>query len=167
MFIGTHTFAPLLAASVIDALRLRNGANRLFSKSRLIALGLAGALPDLLSPHLALRARYSSWTHTLWFVLGIFPVLGIICRSWYRQRWVLLAHCLWLASVAHIATDAISGGIRPWYPYGPIIRYRLISHSLWVPSDIVVTLLTALLVIWVTRRERRLVGPSGLDKTFR
>jgi hypothetical protein len=86
MIIGTHACAPALIALANDALRLRRGRVRLFAKKHLIAIGLAGALPDLLNPHLALSARYSSWSHTLWFILAIYPVYIIICRTWYRPR---------------------------------------------------------------------------------
>jgi CubicO group peptidase (beta-lactamase class C family) len=163
MIVGTHTCAPVLAALPADAMRLRKGRSRLFPGKHLVAIGLAGALPDLLNPHLALSARYSSWTHTLWFVLAIYPVFGMICRAWFRPRWILLSHCMWLATIAHLATDAISNGIRPLYPYGPVITYQIIPSSLlyWVSSDLVMITATVLLAVWVNRREGE--DSSALD----
>jgi hypothetical protein len=153
----THACAPVVVALAIDALRLHSGRNRLFSTKHLIAIGLAGALPDLLNPHLSLRARYSSWTHTLWFILAVYPVFTAICRKWFRQRWVLLTHFLWLATIAHIATDTISNGTRPLYPYGPVVSYRLVRGGVyhWIRFDIAFIVAAAMLAIWIGWLERR------------
>jgi len=149
-----------MIALAIDAIRLGTGRTRLFSGRHLIAIGIAGALPDLLNPHLSLRARYSSWTHTLWFVLAIYPVFLAICRRWFRQRWLLLTDFLWLATVAHIATDTISNGTRPLYPYGPVISYRLVRGGIyhWIRFDIAFILAIVALSIWTSRLERRQIN---------
>jgi CubicO group peptidase (beta-lactamase class C family) len=161
MIIGTHACAPVLAALTIDVLRLCKGWKQLFPKKHLIAIGLAGALPDLLNPHLALSARYSSWTHTLWFILAIYPLFGIICRTWFRPRWIFLSHCMWLAIVAHVVTDSISGGTRPLYPFGPVIVYSVIPRWIWVRSDLLLISATILLAIWIKHRVRQ--DPSLLN----
>jgi hypothetical protein len=159
----THACAPVVIALAIDALRLHNGRNRLFSNRPLIAIGLAGALPDLLNPHLSLRARYSSWTHTLWFILAVYPVFAVICRNWFRQQRVLLTHFLWLATVAHLATDTISNGTRPLYPYGPVVSYRVIRGGVyhWVRFDFAFIVAAALLVIWIRWLERRRINSGS------
>ena len=162
MNIATHACAPVAAALAIDAVRLHSGRDRLFSRGRLIAIGCAGALPDLLNPHLALSARYSSWTHTLWFVLAAYPVYAIICRTWFRQRWILLTNCLWLATVAHLATDTVSNGTRPLYPWGPVIAWRLVRGGFihWLRFDLAFILATVVLALWTRRLERRQVSST-------
>jgi hypothetical protein len=158
--IGTHACASVVVALAIDVLRLHSGRTRVFSKKHLIAIGCAGALPDLLNPHLALSARYSSWTHTLWFILAIYPAYLIICRKWFFERWVLLTHCLWLATVVHLATDMISNGIRPLYPYGAIVSYRLVHGGVyrWMRFDLAFTMATVILAIWAKYLDNRRIN---------
>ncbi len=160
MNVVTHACAPVVIALAVDAVCLHSGRNRLFSKKHLIAIGLVGVLPDLLDPPLFSRPRYSSWTHTLWFVLAIYPVLMAVCRKWFRQRWILLTHCLWLATVAHIATDTISRGTRPLYPYGPVIDYRLIRKDIhnWIRFDLAFIVATVILIIWTRWLERQQIN---------
>ena len=160
----THACAPVVVAMAVDALRLSTGHNRLFTNKHLIAIGCAGALPDLLNPHLSLRARYSSWTHTIWFLLVMYPVYTIICRKWFRERWILLTQFLWLATVAHIATDTISNGTRPLYPYGPVIKYRFIRGGVyhWVKYDLVfmaAIVILAVLIKWLENRKINYSSP--------
>jgi hypothetical protein len=154
----THACLPVTVAMAIDVLRLGTGRERLFANKQLIAIGIAGALPDLLYPHLSLRARYSSWTHTVWFLAALYPVYAGICREWFRRRWLLLTNFLWLASIAHIATDTISNGTRPLYPYGPIIKYRFIPGGVyrWLKFDVAFVLaivVLAILIKWLKTRR--------------
>ena len=157
MNVVTHACAPVVIALAVDAVRIYSGRNRLFPKEYLIAIGLAGILPDLLDPPLFSRPRYSSWTHTLWFVLAIYPVLVAICRKWFRQKWLLLANFLWLATAAHIAMDTISRGTRTLYPYGPVIDYLLIRKDVrnWICFDLAFIIATVVLSIWTKWLERR------------
>jgi hypothetical protein len=146
----------------LDSIRVQKGRERLFPGKYLIAIGVAGALPDLLNPHISLAARLSSWSHTLWFILAIYPVYGIISRIWYRQRWLLLAHWLWLATIAHLAVDTLSNGTRPLYPYGPVISYSAIPRGIfWSISDLLFIAATILLAVWLRWRDRQNV--SGLQ----
>ena len=163
MNVVTHACTPVVIALAVDAVRLHSGRKRLFSKGYLIAIGLAGILPDLLNPPLFSRPRYSSWTHTLWFVLAIYPVFIAICRKWSPQRWLLLTNFLWLATVAHIAMDTISRGTRPLFPYGPVIDYRLIRKDIciWVCFDLAFGIATVVLAIWTRWLERRRIDSKS------
>lgn len=154
MIIGTHTAAPMLAALAVDAVRLRNGRERLFTRGRLFAIGLAGALPDVINPHLSLAARYSSWSHTIWFLTGAYLLYMIVSRRWFGPRFSLMAWWMWGATVAHLAADTISNGTRPFYPYGPVISYSLIPSTRWLFSDILFVSATFLLARWVARQSR-------------
>jgi hypothetical protein len=110
VFVGTHACAPALAALAIDAYRLHKNRQRLFPHCRVLAIAITGALPDLLNPHFSLESRLSSWTHTVWFLLAIYPIYGIICRAWFRPRWMFLTHWLWFSTASHLVIDTLSNG---------------------------------------------------------
>lgn len=154
MIIGTHTAAPMLAALAVDAVRLRQGRERVFTGKRLLAIGLAGALPDLVNPHLSLAARYSSWSHTIWFLAGAYLVYWLLSRRWFKTRPRVMTWWMWGASAAHIVVDTISNGTRPFYPFGPVISYSLIPSARWLSSDVFLICATSLLASWVARRSR-------------
>jgi hypothetical protein len=158
----THACIPALAAMLVDSIRVQKGRERLFPGKFLIAIGVAGALPDFLNPHISLAARLSSWTHTLWFILAIYPVYGVVSRIWYRKRWLLLTHWLWLATMAHLVIDTLSNGTRPLFPFGPVISYRVIPRGLfWSISDFVFITATILLAVWLKQRDGQNI--SGLQ----
>jgi hypothetical protein len=160
----THACAPALAAMIVDSIRVLRGRQRLFPGKYLISIGVAGALPDLLNPHISLAARLSSWTHTLWFILAIYPAYAILSGMWYRRRWILLTHWLWLATIAHLAVDTISNGTRPLYPYGPVIGCRLIRAGRpWILSDLILVPTTILLALWLQRQDRKTASAIQSD----
>ena len=147
----------------VDVVRLSAGRDRLFANKHLVAIGIAGALPDLLYPHLSLKARYSSWTHTVWFLLAMYMVYTFICRKWFRGRWILLTNFLWLASVAHIAMDTISNGTRPMYPYGPVIKYRLVRGGFhnWIKFDLIFVAAIVILAVLTKWLQTRRISSSS------
>lgn len=155
MNVITHAFAPVAVALAVDVARIYGGRQPIFPARRLVAIGCAGALPDLLYPHLSLVARYSSWTHTVWFLLAAYPVFALICRKWFGERSVLMTQILWLAAATHLATDMVSNGIRPLYPYGPVIGYRLIRGGIyrWLRYDMGVIATTVFLGTWARRLQ--------------
>lgn len=161
MNVITHALAPVAVALAVDVTRIHCGRRPLFPARYLVAIGCAGALPDLLHPHLSLAARHASWTHTVWFLLAAYPVFALICRKWFRERWILMTQILWLAAATHLATDMVSNGIRPLHPYGPVVDYRLIRGGVyrWLQFDAGFIATTVFLGTWVrrirtTRREK-------------
>lgn len=170
MNVITHALAPVAVALAVDVARIYRGRRPIFSARCLVAIGCAGALPDLLYPHLSLAARYSSWTHTVWFLLAAYPVFALICRKWFGERWILMTHLLWMAAATHLATDMVSNGIRPLYPYGPVVGYRLIRGGIygWLQYDMGFIATTVFLGTWVRRlqatRRERTTGPGDKSR---
>ncbi len=104
---------------------------------------MAGALPDILTPHLSLEARFTSWSHGLpaWLTFTALLFLAAVIR-----RDVLnlpLAVAMSLAYLFHLACDAISGGINWLYPIKDhFIGGYLVDPVFWTPIDVVLLLAT-------------------------
>lgn len=136
MFIVTHTLLPVCLGLAVENVSLAAGRGHVFPRWGLAAIGFFGTLPDLCSPHLSLEARYSSWSHTLWF-LGVLLPLGAMAAVFFEKdgRWKLAAAC-WLAALLHLAADAVAGGIpwlRPWRT--DILGGYLIPPDHWLWYD--------------------------------
>jgi hypothetical protein len=160
MFIVTHAFAPVAASLAVDLGAIRTRGERMFPAWSLVAVGLFGALPDLCTPHLSLEARYASWSHTLWFALGILPVAAMAVSFFGRRKFWLVTLACWLAVVLHLATDAVSGGIawlQPWRP--DVIAATWIPFRCWLFGDALCLTLTGF-GLWLRPRfeERVLSG---------
>lgn len=154
MFVGTHSSLPVLAALATGAYCVRNGKRTLFTFRELVFIGLAGSLPDLLSPHISLGARLSSWTHNLWFLLGVVPV--ILAFAWLTSRPKLFLFGTFLLSgvALHLLVDMSSGGISPLYPFGPVLGFRTIPFRFWFHVDVILLSSALLLAFRVRRAER-------------
>ena len=157
MYIGSHFAIPVVAATLVDLARLGVRRERLFSNRELLLVGLCGVLPDLLSPHLRLSARLTSWSHTVWFAAGLMPALWLLFRKRpTAARWRMTAFC-WLAAVLHLLADAVSGGIAPFYPLtGFRWGWHLVPWRLWGEIDAGMLTGTAALVFATTRWNRRI-----------
>lgn len=162
MFIGTHASIPVLLASAADTISLLRTRRLLFEKKHLAAIALAGILPDLLSPHISLQARLTSFSHTVWFLLLLFPALLVISKYLFRGRSLLMAFSLWLATTVHLLLDLSSGGINPTYPLGQRIGFYLVHYRHWVALDLAIVSLTLVAVI-LLRRCARVSTHSGLS----
>lgn len=161
MTVVTHAIAPILVASTVNAFSLKFQRKNVFTLKQLIAIGIAGIIPDLLGMHFSLEGRYSSWTHTIWFVVGIYPVCYFVARKFFRQNWILLTHMLWFAVVFHLALDSKSGGIVLFYPFGDVVGDYLIGWDYWVRADLILITITVLLAAWIIYKEKRLgIMPS-------
>ncbi len=158
MFIVTHAFAPVAASLAVDLGAIRWNGERAFPAWSLVAVGLFGTLPDLCTPHLSLEARYASWSHTLWFALGVLPVAAITASFFERRAfWVVTLAC-WIAAVLHLATDTVSGGIAWLHPWRPnVIATGWIPFRWWLFGDAVCLTLTALGLWLRPRAEARLI----------
>jgi hypothetical protein len=151
MNVLTHALLPALLAAPL----LRRTTPREFYVSGGI-VALAGALPDLLTPHLSLAARYASWSHSVFAWAGFNVFLIVLGFTVHRHR---LPRVLLFASLAyalHLFGDALSGGIAWLYPISTeIIGRRLILYRYWFPIDAVL-LAAAIIVFWWLPRRRRL-----------
>ena len=136
----THALLPIIAAGLYERSYAPKSRRRGTLSPKAIALiGIFGAAPDLLNPHLSLQARYASWSHSLyfWLALTVALLLYAAIRPTQRSVWIIVA---WLsgAYLLHMACDAISGGIAWAYPFGhQIIGARLVSYRWWTSLDIV------------------------------
>jgi len=138
MLVITHALIPVFAAQAAQAVSLATRRKVLFPERKsFLGIALAGAAPDLLSLHLSLDDRYTSWTHNLWFLLGVIPVLLLISGFFASPgRW-LTTIWLWAAIFLHLAVDACSNGINWLYPLRhEIISFPLIPLKFWIPSEL-------------------------------
>ena len=154
MFVGTHAFLPVLAASVVNAYRVKSRRRSLFTAKELVFIGVAGCLPDLLSPHISLSARLNSWTHNLWFLIGSIPVMVAIAWLLSSRRRLLFAAFLWAGVALHLLIDLGSGGIAPLYPFGSVIGFRTVPFRYWFHTDVFVIAVTLCLALWTRRMEK-------------
>ena len=156
MTIVTHALSPVLVASTVNAFSLEYKRKIIFTFKHLFAIGLAGIAPDILGMHFSLQGRYSSWTHTIWFVIGVYPVCYYIARKFFPSKWLLLTHMLWFAVIFHLALDSKSGGIVLFYPFGEVVGDYLIGWDYWVRADLILISLTILMATWIIYKEKRL-----------
>jgi membrane-bound metal-dependent hydrolase YbcI (DUF457 family) len=131
----THALIPVICA------RLITREPKWMGRWGLLQIGFAGALPDILNPHLSLEARMTSWSHGLpfWFVLTMFAlIISLLWRSIFYPQLVI---CMSLAYLLHILCDAISGGVDLFYPFGSfILGYYWFDPLWWIPMDIILIL---------------------------
>jgi len=158
MYVITHALAPVLLAAIADTIGLERTGLRSLRGAHFLAIGLAGAAPDLLSPHLSLEARFSSWSHTLWFLVLAVPVAVLVARRFFRSDAKAMA--LWMITgvLLHLTCDAIAGGIAWSYPLSPDVLGDYFVHwNWWLEIDIFHVVIVSLLVLWLRRRERLLL----------
>lgn len=136
----THALLPVIAAGLYErSYALKNRHRGVLSPKVIALIGIFGAAPDLLNPHLSMAARLTSWSHGLffWSLLTMALVLYGGLRRLKRPYWSIVP---WLsvAYLLHMVCDAISGGISWAYPFGnQIVGGRFFSHIWWTPLDLV------------------------------
>ena len=132
MDIFTHALLPVILTGVATKRRDLRG------RWALVAIGIAGALPDVLSPHLSLEARMTSWSHGIpcWAALTIAMIL--VALGSRGKISVVLALVLSGAYLLHLLCDAISGGVNFLYPFGNgIWGDYWVDPIWWVPLDVI------------------------------
>ena len=158
----THALLPVIAAGVCGRAYLGAEARgNAFSRRGFLLIGVAGAAPDLLDPHLSLADRYSSWTHSVVAWAG-FTLILVVLHAW-RAGIIDRRLGLWLSGgyLLHLFCDAIAGGIAWLYPFAPdaIVGHYLISPRLWLPLDLACLLFTYFLFRAIPRFRK--VKSSG------
>jgi membrane-bound metal-dependent hydrolase YbcI (DUF457 family) len=120
-----------------------------------IQIGLAGALPDLLNPHLTLEERMNGWAHGLpcWVLFSVILLgISVMRRGWVSRR---MAGVLSLAYLLHLICDAVAGGINWFYPLGDLVWGAYwVDALLWIPIDVVLMLTAYGVFRWSILRER-------------
>jgi hypothetical protein len=157
MNVVTHALLPALLATPLLRHTERRGFYR---EAGIVALG--GALPDLVNPHLSLAARYASWSHTIYFLLGFGILLVLLSRLAPERLPTRLALLAWLAAGLHLFGDAASGGIALFQPLSPIIvrtQPRWVPYHAWLWCDAACVLAALVVMIVLGRRfDRQGVG---------
>ena len=145
----THALAPVIIA--------RLGFRRSLPVGRFgyPAIGLAGALPDLLAPHLTLEERMESWSHGLPFWL-LFTLLAISVPLLFKKSPLRLSCALSSAYLLHLVCDAVSGGVNWLFPVRDFVWGQYwVSPLLWPLLDILLILQCYLLFRYLPLRARR------------
>lgn len=155
----THALAPVILAHVVLSRSKRLGA------WSLVAIGVAGALPDLLTPHMTLESRMISWSHGLpsWAAFtGILFVISLLSKQRISNR---MAGIMSLSYLLHLVCDAVSGGINVLYPVKNLIWGAYwVSPMLWIPLDILCLLTCYYLFRFRPLWARRLEAKSRLSR---
>ncbi len=129
----THALLPVLGVYLYRKLK----SHEALSLKTYMMIALAGATPDLLNPHFTLEARLSSWSHSVFGLLG-FSLVVLILSKWKSTK--LDFNCGWIlisAYVLHLFCDAIAGGIAFFYPANSlVIGDYYVSAVWWIPMDV-------------------------------
>ena len=145
----THALAPVILT------RLAFGKPAWMPRFGLVAIGVAGAMPDLVNPHLSLAARMTSWSHGLPFWGGLTVVLLGFALVKRRLLPVRLAVLLSAAYLLHMVCDAISGGINWMFPVGNFVwGDYFVDPVWWIPLDVVCVLTAYVMFRLVPLRAR-------------
>lgn len=164
MNVISHVVYPVVFAQSANVYRTRKERPSLFNWKQLLLIGLCGGLPDILSPHLALGARYNSFTHSLWFLLGTLLPAFFLARKF--QKYKTLIYFCWFAVLFRLFCDMIAKGINLLAPFGEMIVGRhYLPFNLWVPLDIAGILILVIPPLYnrCPPRARYLVLAAGLS----
>lgn len=171
----THALLPVLAAGVLARISPANDkhpekSSRIvpYGKKAILLIALAGAAPDLLTPHLSLEARYSSWSHSIFAWLGISFFILLLQLHPRSKQWIDRRTSIWCSAAyaLHLISDAISGGIAWLYPWKPdVIGDYYVNPIFWIPLDVLCFLGAYFLYRVIPRirqnqaRSKRLIKP--------
>ena len=132
MLLGTHILLPVIPLALRRYRAIKKGDEPVQPLRELFVVGIFGALPDLLNPHLSLESRLSSWSHGLPFVACLATVLLLACIPKRSPLTLARAGYLLMAYVLHLLCDALSGGIAYLYPLNDqVIGAAYIPPGLW------------------------------------
>ena len=135
MNVISHIVYPVVFAQSANIYGIHKRNTRFFHWKYLLLIGLCGGLPDILSPHLALGARYNSFTHSLWFLLVTLVSAFFLARKFQKYKTVI--YFCWFAVLFHLLCDMVAGGINLLAPFGEMIIGRhYLPFDLWIPLDI-------------------------------
>jgi membrane-bound metal-dependent hydrolase YbcI (DUF457 family) len=108
-----------------------------------LLVAASGMMPDLLNPHLRLEARHEVWSHSLAAWGGFALVVAVLLLWRFRGRgYGAIAVLCVFAYGAHLACDAITGGIGLMQPFrDTIIGRHVLPFWAWTVSDVGFTVL--------------------------
>jgi membrane-bound metal-dependent hydrolase YbcI (DUF457 family) len=159
MTVVSHFALPVIVAGFINLRAVRRSGQPVFGRLDMALIGLCGILPDLLTPHLSLMARYSSWSHTLWFFAAFLSLALALARLLAPRRRMVLRMCVG-AVFLHILCDTVSGGVNLVPGLGRPLGDYYVSPRYWLWLDLV-ALVAAYLVCHCARRTPAMTGNAG------
>jgi hypothetical protein len=161
MDIITHACFPVVIVSSIEIIRHQYYKTRPINGMQLFFVGLAGGLPDILWPHFSLYQRMHSWTHTLWFLILLLPLVFIVAKWKIKEGYQKFTIMFWLAAMSHILLDGLSGGVNLFYPINKRIGAYYISYHTWIFFDIIFVCLTIFLLVQRKEIVKTLKNKNG------
>ena len=153
MYLSTHFMLPVIVARQRNLYYAKRKLNEPFLTKHILIIGLAGILPDLLSPHLWISERHTTYSHSL-LALIIFSIITVLLIRKNKALILLLIS----AYALHLLADYISGGIPLLLPFNTEIFYQiwLLPPIDWIIADIIL-----LLVIYFQSWFRRFKTPNN------
>lgn len=150
MLVITHALAPVVLAKLTERSAQWRG------RWGLLGIGVFGALPDLLTPHISIDARMHSWSHGLPFWLALSAALLLVASCSRGRLSIRLAAICSAAYLLHLICDAISGGINWLYPVRNFIWGDYwVPFRFWFPLDLLCVSLGYLIFrIWPALRAK-------------
>jgi hypothetical protein len=151
MNIVSHIIYPVIAAQTANVYRVCRDKPSYFTGKQLLLIGLCGGLPDILSPHLRLTARYQSASHSLGFL--IFALLASVLLSIIFRKYQKLILFCFFAIALHLVCDMVAGGINLYAPFGRMIVGKyFIPPRYWIALDLLGILLLVVLSLYYERK---------------
>ena len=135
MNIVSHIVYPIVFAQSANVYRKHKRQVALFNWRQLFLIGLCGALPDLMFPHLTWSGRYTSIFHSVWFLAAAFFLAFLLARKFQKFRGLI--YFCWLAACFHLLCDMITGGINLYAPFGDrVVGDSYIPLKYWISLDV-------------------------------
>ncbi|MEI7901755.1 MAG: metal-dependent hydrolase [bacterium] len=151
MTVVSHFALPVIVSGLVNLRAVRRSGLPLFRRLDRASIGFCGTLPDLLTPHLSLHARYTSWSHTLVFFAALL-LLGVILARVLAPRYKMVLQMCVAAVFLHLLCDMASGGVNLVPGLGRPLGDYYISARYWLWLDLA-SLVAAYLVCRRTRQE--------------
>jgi hypothetical protein len=135
MNVISHIAYPVLFAQSANIFRIQKQKPFFFRGWHLLVIGICGGLPDILSPHLGLEERYSSFSHSTFFLLLAAIAASILLRIFPgHKRLIFVCAC---AVAFHLLCDMIAGGINLLGPFGRlVVGKHYLPFRYWIPLDV-------------------------------
>lgn len=150
----THALLPLFIGH-----RWLPRAGEIPSWRQCAIVGMAGVLPDALSPHLSLAARHASHSHSLPAFFAFMGGALVISRFVRRPESARVAMLACFAYGAHIACDAITGGVGLFLPFSnAVVGDNYLPYWSWDALDLALLFYVYMVFRWLPLR-RRLTKP--------
>ena len=154
MYFVSHICIPVTLGIFSNIISKVRGGSAKFHPRSLLIIGLAGILPDLVNPHIYLVDRFNSWSHTIWFLLGVIVlVMAAHLFKWINNLHLVIA--IPIAVLLHIFCDGITGGVKLLYPVDMIFGKYYIGSNHWIQLDLIcITLVLLTFIIFRVTRQR-------------